>query len=170
MLVTDKKTKEKKSDIVKDILIGFIILIISVGAFFTYNPADAPLDVGTDGMNFATYPLGVASLLTVLGLIYLGNSLIKYFNLKEDYSFFNYLFQSIQDNKSLYFKRLSTVILLILYALILGEINFMLLTSSFLFLGFFLYERRDYFLMLILSLLGGGFSYALFVYFLKLPI
>jgi hypothetical protein len=170
VLVTDKKTKEKKSDIVKDILIGFIILIISVGAFFTYNPADAPLDVGTDGMNFATYPLGVASLLTVLGLIYLGNSLIKYFNLKEDYSFFNYLFQSIQDNKSLYFKRLSTVILLILYALILGEINFMLLTSSFLFLGFFLYERRDYFLMLILSLLGGGFSYALFVYFLKLPV
>lgn len=170
MLATDKKTKEKKSDIVKDILIGFIILIISVGAFFTYNPADAPLDVGTDGMNFATYPLGVASLLTVLGLIYLGNSLIKYFNLKEDYSFFNYLFQSIQDNKSLYFKRLSTVILLILYALILGEINFMLLTSSFLFLGFFLYERRDYFLMLMLSLLGGGFSYALFVYFLKLPI
>lgn len=170
MLVTDKKTKEKKSDIVKDILIGFIILIISVGAFFTYNPADAPLDVGTDGMNFATYPLGVASLLTLLGLIYLGNSLIKYFNLKEDYSFFNYLIQSIQDNKSLYFKRLSTVILLLLYALILGEINFMLLTSSFLFLGFFLYERRDYFLMLILSLLGGGFSYALFVYFLKLPI
>jgi hypothetical protein len=90
VLVTDKKTKEKKSDIVKDILIGFIILIISVGAFFTYNPADAPLDVGTDGMNFATYPLGVASLLTVLGLIYLGNSLIKYFNLKEDYSFFKY--------------------------------------------------------------------------------
>jgi len=170
VLVTDTKTKEKKSDIVKDILIGFIILIISVGAFFTYNPADAPLTVGTDGMNFATYPLGVASLLTVLGLIYLGNSLIKYFNLKEDYSFFNYLFQSIQDNKSLYFKRLSTVILLILYALILGEINFMLLTSSFLFFGFFLYERRDYFLMLILSLLGGGFSYALFVYFLKLPI
>ena len=170
MLVTDKKTKEKKSDIVKDILIGFIILIISVGAFFTYNPADAPLDVGTDGMNFATYPLGVASLLTLLGLIYLGNSLIKYFNLKEDYSFFNYLIQSIQDNKSLYFKRLSTVILLLLYALILGEINFMLLTSSFLFLGFFLYERRDYFLMLILSLFGGGFSYALFVYFLKLPI
>lgn len=170
MLVTDKKTKEKKSDIVKDILIGFIILIISVGAFFTYNPADAPLDVGTDGMNFATYPLGVASLLTVLGLIYFGNSLIKFIKFKEDYSFVNYLFQSIQDNKSLYFKRLSTVILLILYALILGEINFMLLTSSFLFIGFFLYERRDYFLMLILSLLGGGFSYALFVYFLKLPI
>ena len=170
MLVTDKKTKEKKSDIVKDILIGFIILIISVGAFFTYNPADAPLDVGTDGMNFATYPLGVASLLTVLGLIYFGNSLIKFIKFKEDYSFVNYLFQSIQDNKSLYFKRLSTVILLILYALILGEINFMLLTSSFLFIGFFLYERRDYFLMLILSLLGGGFSYALFVYFLNLPI
>lgn len=170
MLVTDNKTKEKKSDIVKDILIGFFILIISVGAFFTYNPADAPLDLGTDGMNFATYPLGVASLLTFLGLIYLGNSLIKFFNLKEDYNFINYLLQSIKDNKPLYFKRFFTVILLILYALILGEINFMLLTSSFLFLGFFLYERRDYFLMLILSLLGGVFSYALFVYFLKLPI
>lgn len=170
MLVTDNKTKEKKSDIVKDILVGFFILIISVGAFFTYNPADAPLDLGTDGMNFATYPLGVASLLTFLGLIYLGNSLIKFFNLKEDYNFINYLLQSIKDNKPLYFKRFFTVILLILYALILGEINFMLLTSSFLFLGFFLYERRDYFLMLILSLLGGVFSYALFVYFLKLPI
>lgn len=170
MITVDKNKKEKKSDIIKDILIGFLILIISVGAFFTYNPADAPLDMGTDGMNFATYPLGVATLLTVLGLIYLGNSFLKFFTLKEDYKFWNYFFQSIKDNKSLYFKRVNTVVLLIIYAFFLGEINFMLLTSIFLFLGFFLYDRRDYLLMLVLSLLGGSFSYALFVYFLKLPI
>jgi len=137
MITVDKNKKEKKSDIIKDILIGFLILIISVGAFFTYNPADAPLDMGTDGMNFATYPLGVATLLTVLGLIYLGNSFLKFFALKEDYNFLNYFFQSIKDNKSLYFKRVNTVVLLIIYAFFLGEINFMLLTSIFLFLGFF---------------------------------
>ena len=170
MLTADKTKKEKKSDIIKDILIGFVILIISVGAFFTYNPAGAPLDMGTDGMNFATYPLGVATLLTVLGLIYLANSFLKFFALKENYNFFNYFFQSIKDNKSLYLKRVNTVVLLIIYALFLGEINFLLLTSTFLFLGFFLYDRRDYALMLVLSALGGSFSYALFVYFLKLPI
>jgi hypothetical protein len=170
MLTADKTKKEKKSDIIKDILIGFVILIISVGAFFTYNPAGSSLDMGTDGMNFATYPLGVATLLTVLGLIYLGNSFLKFFALKENYNFFNYFFQSIRDNKSLYLKRVNTVILLIIYALFLGEINFLLLTSTFLFLGFFLYDRRDYALMLVLSALGGSFSYALFVYFLKLPI
>jgi hypothetical protein len=121
-------------------------------------------------MNFATYPLGVATLLTVLGLIYLGNSFLKFFALKENYNFFNYFFQSIKDNKSLYLKRVNTVVLLIIYALFLGEINFLLLTSTFLFLAFFLYDRRDYLLMLVLSALGGSFSYALFVYFLKLPI
>jgi len=170
MLLSDKEKREKKSDLVKDILIGFFFLIISVGAFFAYNPADAPLDVGTDGMNFATYPLGVASLLTILVLIYLITSFKKFFSAQQDYNFFKYLNQSIQDNKSLYFKRILTVILLTVYALILGEINFMLLTSVFLFAVFYLYERRDFFFMITLSLLGGGFSYALFVYFLKLPI
>ena len=71
MLLNDKENKEKKSDFFKDILIAFMVLFISLGCFFTYNPADSPLDLGSDGMNFATYPLGVASFLTVLGLIYL---------------------------------------------------------------------------------------------------
>ena len=62
------------------------------------------------------------------------------------------------------------VVLLILFAIILGEMNFMLVSTVFLFLGFYLYDRRDYIFMIILSLLGGGFSYGLFVYFLKLPL
>ena len=121
-------------------------------------------------MNFATYPLGVSSFLTVLGLIYLVISIKKYLSSSDHFDFYNQLSQAIKDNISLYFKRLGTVVLLILFSIILGEINFMLLTSIFLFLGFFLYDRRDYIFMIILSLLGGGFSYGLFVYFLKLPL
>ena len=170
MLLNDKENKEKKSDLFKDILIAFMVLIISIGCFFTYNPADSPLDIGSDGMNFATYPLGVASFLTFLGLIYLVISIKKYLSSSDQFDFTNQLLQAIKDNKSLYFKRLGTVVLLILFSIILGEINFMLVTSIFLFLGFYLYDRRDYIFMIILSLLGGGFSYGLFVYFLKLPI
>ena len=66
MLANDIEKKEKKSDYFKDILIALMVLVISIGCFFTYNPANAPLDIGSDGMNFATYPLGVASFLTVL--------------------------------------------------------------------------------------------------------
>lgn len=161
---------EKKSDYFKDILIALMVLVISIGCFFTYNPADAPMDLGSDGMNFATYPLGVASFLTFLGLIYLVISIKKYLSSSDQFDFTNQLLQAIKDNKSLYFKRLGTVVLLILFSIILGEINFMVVTSMFLFSGFYLYDRRDYIFMIILSILGGGFSYGLFVYFLKLPI
>ena len=170
MLANDIEKKEKKSDYFKDIIIALMVLFISVGCFFAYNPADAPLDVGSDGMNFATYPLGVASFLTVLGLIYLTISIKKYLSSSDHFDFYNQFSQAIKENRSLYFKRLGTVVLLILFAIILGEINFMLLTSIFLFFGFYLYDRRDYIFMIILSLLGGGFSYGLFVYFLKLPL
>ncbi len=170
MLANEAEKKEKKSDYFKDILIALMVLVISIGCFFTYNPADAPMDLGSDGMNFATYPLGVASFLTFLGLIYLVISIKKYLSSSDQFDFTNQLSQAIKDNKSLYFKRLGTVVLLILFSIILGEINFMLVTSIFLFLGFYLYDRRDYIFMIILSILGGGFSYGLFVYFLKLPI
>ena len=170
MLINEKVKKEKKSDLFKDVLIALMVLLISIGCFFTYNPADSPLDLGSDGMNFATYPLGVASFLTVLGLIYLVVSIKKYLSSSDHFDFIYQLLEAIKDNRSLYFKRLGTVGLLILFALTLGEINFMFVTSVFLFLGFYLYDRRDYIFMIILSLLGGCFSYGLFVYFLKLPI
>ena len=170
MLANEAEKKEKKSDYFKDILIALMVLVISIGCYFTYNPADAPMDLGSDGMNFATYPLGVASFLTFLGLIYLVISIKKYLSSSDQFDFTNQLLQAIKDNKSLYFKRLGTVVLLILFSIILGDINFMLVTSIFLFLGFYLYDRRDYIFMIIFSILGGGFSYGLFVYFLKLPI
>ena len=170
MLANNEEKKEKKSDYFKDMLIALMVLFISIGCFFTYNPADAPMDLGSDGMNFATYPLGVASFLTFLGMIYLVISIKKYLSSSDHFDFTKQLLQAIKDNKSLYFKRIGTVVLLILFSIILGEINFMLVTSVFLFLGFYLYDRRDYIFMIILSLLGGGFSYGLFVYFLKLPI
>ena len=170
MLINEKVKKDKKSDLFKDVIIALMVLCISIGCFFTYNPAESPLDLGSDGMNFATYPLGVASFLTFLGLIYLVVSIKKYLSSSDHFDFINQLFKAIKDNKSLYFKRLGTVGLLILFAITLGTLNFMLVTSTFLFLGFFLYDRRDYVFMIILSLLGGAFSYGLFVYFLKLPI
>ena len=170
MLLNAKENKEKKSDLFKDILIAFMVIFISLGCFFTYNPADSPLDLGSDGMNFATYPLGVASFLTFLGLIYLVISIKKYLSSSDHFDFLGQLLQAIKDNRSLYIKRLGTVGLLILFASTLGTMNFMLVTSIFLFLGFYLYDRRDYIFMIILSLLGGCFSYGLFVYFLKLPI
>ena len=149
MLANDVEKKERKSDYFKDILIALMVLVISIGCFFAYNPADAPMDLGSDGMNFSTYPLGVASFLTVLGLIYLVISIKKYLSSSDHFDFTNQLIQAIKDNRSLYFKRLGTVVLLILFAIILGEINFMLVTSIFLSLGFYLYDRRDYIFMFI---------------------
>ncbi len=170
MLNEEKNIKSQKNEHFKDLIISLLVLIISIGCFFTFNPAGAPLTVGTDGMTFATYPLGVASLLTFLGFIYFVISLKKYLNNDEKYNFISHMIEAFIINKSLYLKRIGTVILLIGFALIIGEINFLIATSIFLFLGFYLYDRRDYLLMIILSVLGGAFSYGLFVYFLKLPI
>ena len=169
-MLIENEEKKVKSDFFKDIIMAFIILIISIGCFFTYNPADAPLDIGTDGMTFATYPLAVAGLLTVLGIIYLFSSLKKYKNSSEELNLFSNIIYQIKKNKSLYSKRLGSVLLLIIYALMIGKINFLISSILFLFAAFYLYDRRDYIRMGIISFLGSGFLYALFVYFLKLPI
>ena len=169
-MLIENEEKKVKSDFFKDIIMAFIILIISIGCFFTYNPADAPLDIGTDGMTFATYPLAVAGLLTVLGIIYLFSSLKKYKNSSEELNLFSNITYQIKKNKSLYSKRLGSVLLLIIYALMIGKINFLISSILFLFAAFYLYDRRDYIRMGIISFLGSGFLYALFVYFLKLPI
>ena len=164
MLTEEKNSKNQKNEHFKDVIISLLVLTISIGCFFTFNPAGAPLTVGTDGMTFATYPLGVATLLTLLGLIYFIISLKKYLSDNEKYNFASHMINAFANNKSLYLKRIGTVILLIGFALIIGKINFMFATSIFLFLGFYLYDRRDYLLMIILSILGGAFSYGLFVY------
>ena len=75
--------KITKGDVIKDIIMGVSLIIIGIGCFFTYNPSDATLDIGTDGMSFATYPLGIAFLLLFLSFIYLFNSLIRS-SLKDD--------------------------------------------------------------------------------------
>jgi hypothetical protein len=164
------KSQKIKAELFKDIIMGIIILSISVGCFFTYNPADAPLEVGTGGMTFATYPLAVASLLTILGLIYLLSSFLKYIKNSSKFDLLSNINNAVKNNKSLYFKRLGSVILLVIYARMIGEINFFISSMIFLFTAFYLFERRDYLKMSVLSVLGSGFLYALFIYFLKLPI
>ena len=105
------KSQKIKAELFKDIIMGIIILSISVGCFFTYNPAEAPLEVGTGGMTFATYPLAVASLLTILGLIYLLSSFLKYIKNSSKFDLLSNINNAIKNNKSLYFKRLGSVIL-----------------------------------------------------------
>ena len=166
----DQKTKKVKTDLFKDIIMGVIILIISIGCFFTYNPADAPLEIGTDGMTFATYPLAVATLLTFLGLIYLISSIKKYIVNTHEFFLFSTIINAMKENQSLYFKRFGSVVLLIFYALMIGNLNFFASTAGFLFLSFYLFDRRDYLRMVVTSLIGSSCLYALFVYFLMLPI
>ena len=162
--------KITKGDVIKDIIMGVSLIIIGIGCFFTYNPSDATLDIGTDGMSFATYPLGIAFLLLFLSFIYLFNSLRKYVVITQLKNEKINFVQNIFANKQLYFKRFGSVILLIIYASSLGKLNFLISTGVFLFAAFYLYDRRDFFLMIIISVIGSSFLYMLFVYFLKLQL
>ena len=162
--------KITKGDVIKDIIMGVSLIIIGIGCFFTYNPSDATLDIGTDGMSFATYPLGVAFLLLFLSFIYLFNSLRKYVVITQLKNQKINFVENIFANKQLYFKRFGSVILLIIYASSLGKLNFLISTGVFLFAAFYLYDRRDFFKMIIISVIGSAFLYMLFVYFLKLQL
>ena len=162
--------KITKGDVIKDIIMGVSLIIIGIGCFFTYNPSDATLDIGTDGMSFATYPLGIASLLLFLSFIYLFNSLRKYVVITQFKNEKINFVENIFANKQLYFKRFGSVILLIIYASSLGKLNFLISTGVFLFAAFYLYDRRDFFKMIIISVIGSAFLYMLFVYFLKLQL
>tara|TARA_B100001059_G_scaffold159102_1_gene158673 strand:- start:6113 stop:6616 length:504 start_codon:yes stop_codon:yes gene_type:complete len=162
--------KITKGDVIKDIIMGVSLIIIGIGCFFTYNPSDATLDIGTDGMSFATYPLGIAFLLLFLSFIYLFNSLRKYVVITQLKNEKINFVENIFANKQLYFKRFGSVILLIIYASSLGKLNFLISTGVFLFAAFYLYDRRDFFKMIIISVIGSAFLYMLFVYFLKLQL
>ena len=162
--------KITKGDVIKDIIMGVSLIIIGIGCFFTYNPSDATLDIGTDGMSFATYPLGIAFLLLFLSFIYLFNSLRKYVVITQLKNEKINFVENIFANKQLYFKRFGSVILLIIYASSLGNLNFLISTGVFLFAAFYLYDRRDFFKMIIISVIGSAFLYMLFVYFLKLQL
>jgi len=159
-----------KGDVIKDIIMGVSLIIVGIGCFFTYNPSEAGLEVGTDGMTFATYPLGVAVLLLFLSTIYLFNSFRKYIAIIHRGHTKISIIENILDNKQLYFKRVGSVILLIIYASTLGKLNFLISTVIFLFAAFYLYDRRDYLKMIIISVIGSAFLYMLFVYFLKLQL
>ena len=166
----NEENKITKGDVIKDIIMGVSLIIIGIGCFFTYNPSDATLDIGTDGMSFATYPLGIAFLLLFLSFIYLFNSLRKYVVITQLKNQKINFVENIFANKQLYFKRFGSVILLIIYASSLGKLNFLISTGVFLFAAFYLYDRRDFFKMIIISVIGSAFLYMLFVYFLKLQL
>ena len=110
-----------KGDVIKDIIMGISLIIIGVGCFFTYNPSESPLEVGTDGMTFATYPLGVAVLLLCLSSIYLTISLKNYIIIIRNSAQKVEVISNISKNRDLYIKRLGSVILLIIYAYFLGK-------------------------------------------------
>ena len=166
----NEENKITKGDVIKDIIMGISLIIIGIGCFFTYNPSDAGLEIGTDGMTFATYPLGIAVLLLFLSIIYLFNSLRKYVVITQRKNERINFVENILENKQLYFKRFGSVILLIIYASSLGKLNFLISTGIFLFAAFYLYDRRDYFKMILISIIGSAFLYMLFVYFLKLQL
>ncbi|MDB9915936.1 tripartite tricarboxylate transporter TctB family protein [Alphaproteobacteria bacterium] len=165
-----EESEIKKGNLIKDIIMGISLIIIGIGCFFTYNPSDAALEIGSDGMTFATYPIGVASLLLLLSIIYLFNSIRKYIQLDKYNDKKISFFENIIENKSLYFKRVGSVILLVIYAYTLDRINFLVSTGFFLFAAFYLYDRRDYFKMILISVIGSACLYMLFVYFLKLQL
>lgn len=159
-----------KGDVIKDIIMGISLIIVGVGCFFTYNPSESPLEVGTDGMTFATYPLGVAVLLLCLSSIYLTISLKNFIIIIRNSAQKVEVINNISKNRDLYTKRLGSVILLIIYAYFLGKFNFLISTAFFLFAAFYLYDRRDYLKMIIISVFGSACLYMLFVYFLKLQL
>ena len=165
-----KEENHNKGDVIKDIIMGISLIIVGVGCFFTYNPSESPLEVGTDGMTFATYPLGVAILLLCLSSIYLINSLKNYIMIIKNSTQKVEVINNISKNRDLYTKRLGSVILLIIYAYFLGKLNFLISTAFFLFAAFYLYDRRDYLKMIIISACGSACLYMLFVYFLKLQL
>ncbi len=159
-----------KTDIIKDIIVSIFFIIIGIGCFFTYNPSNSKLEIGTDGLTFASYPLAVATILISLSFLYLIISAKKFFKLMNDEEKKKQKVKFFSRDYDLYFKRIGTIVLLIFYSFTIGKINFLISTSIFLFLCFILYDRRDFAFIGILSFAGSALLYGLFVFFLKLPL
>jgi len=158
---------------VKELVLSSALMIIGLAAVLAINATGQHSQVAdTDSLTFATLPTIYGSLLLLLSAIFFAGSLRRYLAQRNrGHSKTTDDAESDAPSSRTVLARISlTLVCLVAYVALLHYVQFMVVTSLFLFAMFWVYGQRSFGKMAALALLGGACFHGLFIYILDLPI
>lgn len=151
------------SDGGKDLVTAICILLFAIGGFVFINSDGANVYPGEGGITWQTMPFVYAGLLLLLGVIYAVQSYKKIQQEMATPLSIQVNAQDVDDQKKIWFRRIGSLILLLIFVSLLKVLGFAIMAPLFLFSLFRLYQRGDWKGDLIISFIGGICLWFLFV-------
>lgn len=156
------------SDCIKDLAVAALLGGVAIVALTQIDPGDAPDDMASGGVTFATLPLAAASGLLILTLIYAVGAARDLFILRSSGVRFGQGDGSI--GWAVVVRRVATVPVLAGYVWSLHFLPLYVATPIFLLAMFWIYGERRPLLSIGIAVTGGAALHGLFVVLLNLPL
>jgi len=167
------------SDRIKDLILELALLGVGIFALL-YIVNQASGHEHLRAVNFTTFPIMISAGIILLSGIKLSQTvrqlLIDGHRKSESgprvslFKLVQSIVYALRKNLALVTRFIGTVVLTSIYAVVLGSVNFFVLTAIFLLVMFWLYGLRSIRWTIIIALIAAGGLYGIFVSFLHLPI
>lgn len=158
---------------IKELALSSALMIVALSAVLIINATGQQTQVAdTESLDFATLPTIYGSILLVLSAIFFLGSLRQFLSAKQRIpSEKTESAESDSPSSRLVVTRIVlTLVILVAYVVLLEYVQFLVVTSLFLFAMFWVFGQRSLWKMAALALLGGAGFHGLFIYVLDLPI
>ncbi|MEM8854463.1 MAG: tripartite tricarboxylate transporter TctB family protein [Pseudomonadota bacterium] len=161
------KRQWTQSEGAKDLVTAIGLFLFALGGFVFINLDGAAAYAGPGGVTWRTMPFIYSGALAFLSVLYMGQSILR---IRRELALPP---QSVNAEEAaeralVLFRRVATLVLLVIYASLLKLIGFAILTPIFLFSLFRLYKNGTVLNDAGLSLVGGFALWVLFVRVLQL--
>lgn len=155
----------------RDVAVSTVLIVVGLAAIFRINTVGTSRAVVTQSLTHASLPTLYASLLVLLSTVMLIGSLRVLWlrrstGIRDDAGPPP---DASPDRAGFVIRWVGTLTALIVFALLLPHAPFLLLTTVFLAVLFWLFGRKGPIKVAAASIIGGTAFYLLFVVFLKLP-
>lgn len=151
------------SEGMQEVITACAIMLFALGGFVFINPDGANVYPGEGGITWQTMPFVYAGLLLLLGVIYAAQSYKKIRQEMATPILVEVDAQEVDDQKKIWFRRVGSLILLLIFVSLLKILGFAVMAPLFLFSLFRLYQRGNWKGDLIISVIGGICLWFLFV-------
>lgn len=158
----------------RELLTALAILLFAAAGILFINPEGSEIYAGAGGLTWQTLPFGYASLLGILGLIYLVQAISQ---LRAEIAAAptevatTPVTDALQaEARTVLLRRIGTVVALVVYAMTIPHFGFLMMTPVFLLAMFRLYSRGSLAGDIGFALIGGPLLWLLFVPILKLDL
>lgn len=158
----------------KDLVLALALIALGVFGYVNIRSGVATGLLEQQDITFATLPSIWSALLVLLAAIYALSVLVDLARVRSrivrEHRAGEFEPAAPRLERRLVLRLVATVVALVLFALLLGELPFFVLVTVFLFATLVTYGQPIHWTTALLAVLGGAGFHALFVWILKLPL